>query len=208
MKISSSRVRKIALFSTAPLAVLVAGAMVWQGSQAAFTSSTRNSGNEWSTGSVVLTDDDLGSAMFQADNIVPGQTGEKCIVITSQSNVPGEVRAYNQNMIASRGLEDRIYFDLELGTGGTSNDCSTFVPTVNEVPARPLSTIEAANHDYASGGAPWTTTGTPGESQTYRATWRFDTTGMTQTQINDLQGARVTVDIVWELQSGDSPSRP
>jgi hypothetical protein len=206
MKTPSARARKLAMFAAGPLAVLVAGGMVWQGSQAAFTASTRNAGNSWSTGNVVLTDDDLGAAAFTVENIVPGQTGQKCIVVTSQSNVAGEVRAYTQNLITSRGMEDRIFFDLEQGTGGSFNDCTGFTPTANQVPELPLSTLASVNRDFATGGAPWQTTGTPGETQSYRGTWRFDTTGMSQDAINALQGARVGIDLVWELQSDDAPT--
>jgi hypothetical protein len=206
MKNPSARTRKIAAFGAVPLALLVAGGMVWQGSQAAFTASTRNAGNSWSTGNVVLTNNDLGAAAFHVENIVPGQTGQKCIVVTSQSNVPGEVRAYMQNLVPARGLENRIIFDLEQGTGGSFNSCTGFTPTSNIVPELPLSTLAAQERDFATGGSPWQTAGTPGETQSYRGTWRFDTTGMTQDEINSLQGARVTIDLVWELQSDQSPA--
>lgn len=208
MKNPSPLTRKIALLAAGPLAVLVAGGMVWQGSQAAFTASTRNAGSAWSTGNVTLTDDDLGAAAFTVENIVPGQTGQKCIVVTSQSNVAGEVRAYTQNLVTSKGLENRIFFDLERGTGGSFNDCTGFTPTANTIPELPLATLASVNRDFATGGAPWQTAGTPGESQSYRGTWRFDTTGLSQEGINALQGARVGIDLVWELQSDESPVVP
>ncbi|MFW0774322.1 hypothetical protein ACLRGI_14250 [Paenarthrobacter nitroguajacolicus] len=206
MKTPSSRTRAIAAFTAGPIAILIAGAMVWQGSQAAFTATTRNSGSAWSTGSVTLTDDDLGAAAFTVENIVPGQTGQKCIVVTSNANVAGEVRAYTQNLIADRGLEDRIFFDLEQGTGGSFNDCTGFTPIANTVPELPISTLAAQNRDFATGGSSWQTAGAPGETQSYRGTWRFDTTGLTQDQVNALQGARVGIDLVWELQSDTAPT--
>ena len=73
MKTPSSRTRAIAAFTAGPIAILIAGGMVWQGSQAAFTASTRNAGNSWSTGNVTLTDDDLGAAAFTVENIVPAK---------------------------------------------------------------------------------------------------------------------------------------
>jgi hypothetical protein len=206
MHTPSARARKIAGLSAAPVAVLIAGALVWQGSTAAFTASTRNAGNSWSTGNVTLTDDDQGAAAFTVENMVPGQAGQKCIVVTSQSNVEGEVRAYTQNLVSSRGLEERIFFDLEQGTGGSFNDCTGFTPTANTVPELPLSELAEVNRDFATGGAPWNTEGEPGETQSYRGTWRFDTTGMSQEQVNALQGARVSIDLVWELQSDESPA--
>ena len=201
----SSRSSRIVGFSAAPVAILLAGLMVWQGSNAAFTATTRNSGNAWSTGQVALTDDDKGTAGFTAENLVPGQTGERCIVVTSNATVPGEVRAYMQNLSTSAsGLEKHIMFKVERGTGGNFESCAGFTPVPGSLPAASLSELDTVNHDYTTGGAAWDTSGTAGESVTYRGTWTFDTTGLTQSQIDALQGSRTSVDLVWELQS-DTP---
>ena len=47
MRAPSSRTRRILSVGAAPVAVLLAGLMVWQGSQAAFTAETYNAGNNW-----------------------------------------------------------------------------------------------------------------------------------------------------------------
>src|SRR4051812_29752095 len=78
MKAPSRRARNIGTIVATPIAVVAAAAMVWQSSYAAFSGTTRNSGNSWSTGSVALTDDDSGSARFQATGMVPGSTDTKC----------------------------------------------------------------------------------------------------------------------------------
>lgn len=206
MKTPSRRTQKIAGISAAPIAVLLAGGLVWQASQAAFSATTRNAGNAWSTGQVALTDDDLGRAAFTAENIVPGQTGQKCIVVTSNSNVAGEVRAYLQNLSGSaQGLEDHITLTVEQGTGGSFDDCTGFTPAGDTLPGQSLEQLALTHTDFATGGAAWQTTGTAGESHTYRGTWTFDTTGMTQREIDALQGATISVDLVWELQSDDAP---
>jgi hypothetical protein len=90
----TARTRRLATLIIGPTAILVAGLLVWQGSNAAFTATTRNAGNNWATGSVVLSDDSLGAAAFRVTGVTPGQTGSKCLVVTSQSTVPGEVRFY------------------------------------------------------------------------------------------------------------------
>lgn len=201
-----NRARKWIAVSAGPLAVLIAGGLVWQSSTAAFTATTRNSGNAWSTGQVTLTDDDRGVAGFTVENLIPGQTGQKCIVVTSGSNVAGEVRAYVQNLSTSaQGLENHIKLLVEKGTGGSFDDCTGFTPAPGALPAQSLTTLAQVNNNYATGGAIWATAGTPGESQSYRGTWVFDTTGLTQQQIDALQGARTSIDLVWELQTDDTP---
>jgi hypothetical protein len=182
-----------------PTAILMAGLLVWQGSNAAFTASTRNTGNNWETGSVVLSDDDLGAAAFRISGVVPGQTGSKCLVVTSQSTVPGEVRVYVANL-GAQGLQSNITVSLQVGTGGSFADCTGFAPTVT-LPPLSLETIDSGINSYATGVLPWDTAGTPGETKVYRATWTFDVTGLTQAQIDALQGKSVSVDVVWELQS-------
>lgn len=200
MKTTSARTRRIAALAAGPLAILLAGGIVWQGSQAAFTATTRNSGNAWSSGSVSLTDDDKGAAAFTIENVVPGQTGTKCIVVTSNSSVQGVVKMYQQNLtVSGQGLENRITLVIEEGTGGSFNSCAGFTPTATTGTPLALSAIPAV--DYATGLHPWTTTGTPGETKSYRATWAFNITGMTQQQIDALQGATVSSDIVWEIQN-------
>ncbi|WP_454042101.1 hypothetical protein [Cellulosimicrobium sp. Marseille-Q8652] len=207
MSVPSSRLRRASALAVVPVAVLAAGALVWQSSTAAFTATTRNAGNSWSTGQVVLTDDDAGRAGFTESGLVPGETGQRCIVVTSGSNVPGEVRAYMENLSTSaQGLENYIEFQVERGTGGSFESCDGFEPVPGALPPATLVDLVANNHDFATGGAAWETTGTPGESMSYRGTWTFDTTGLTQQQVDALQGAQVSVDLVWELQSDEAPT--
>src|SRR3954470_270014 len=101
MRTPSARAGKIAAAAATPVAILAASALVWQSSYAAFSGTTRNSGNNWSTGSVALTDDDAGSARFQATNLVPEATDTKCIAVTANASVPGVVKAYAVNPITS-----------------------------------------------------------------------------------------------------------
>lgn len=208
MRNPSARTTKIVGFAAAPVAILLAGAMVWQASNAAFTATTRNSGNSWATGQVALTDDDKGTAAFTVDKLVPGQSGTKCIVVTSNSTVPGEVRSYVQNLATSAvGLEEHITLNVERGTGGTFNDCTGFTPIGSAPEPYSLKELSTANHDYATGGTAtaWETEGTPGEKTVYRGTWTFDAAGLSQSQLDALQGAQTSIDLVWELQS-DAPA--
>lgn len=180
--------------------MIAAGALVFQSSNAAFTGTTRNSGNAWSTGQVALTDDDSGSARFQVGDMTPGATETKCIKVSTNTTVPGTVRGYAVNPVTSpQHLEDHVFVTVRYGTGGSFSSCNGFVAAGTDVPNVSLTQLMTFNsYDSALGG--WDVA--PGaQSRTYEITWRFDTTGMTQAQVDSLQGARTGLDFQWELQS-------
>ena len=199
MHAPSIRTRKIAALTAGPVAILVAGLLVWQGSLSAFSAQTQSVGNNWATGSVTLTDDDAGAAAFQIQNVTPGQTGSRCLKVTSDSTVPGIVKVYIARL-GAQGLENNITIATQIGTGGTFASCTGFVPETS-LPAMSLSSAAAAISNYSTGVLPWTTTGASGETKTYKVTWAFDTTGLSQVAIDALQGKSVSADVVWELQS-------
>ncbi len=86
MNTPSTRTRRIATAAATPVAIVAAAALVWQSSYAAFTGTTRNSGNDWATGSVALTDDGEGVVEFErggeaaADDevVVDDEDGGRC----------------------------------------------------------------------------------------------------------------------------------
>jgi hypothetical protein len=195
------RTRRLATLVAGPVAALAVGVLVWQGSTAAFTADTRNVGSNWATGSVTLSDDDSGAAAFQITNATPGQTGSKCITVTSTSSAPGVVKLYLAR-VGAQGLENNITVSTEIGTGGSFGSCTGFVPDSAALPAQTLASAGAQYADYSTGVLPWTTTGAAsGESKSYRVTWVFETSGMTQTAVDALQGKSVSADVVWELQT-------
>ena len=201
MGLPSTQITKIAVTAATPVAMIAAAALIWQSSNAAFSGTTRNSGNAWSTGQVALTDDDAGSARFQVENMLPEATETKCIKVTSNSSVPGVVKGYAVNPVTSaQGLQNHVKFTVEYGTGGGFGSCNDFVYEGTSIPAGTslavLSTFDS--YDEAIGG--WDVpAGT--HSRTYRITWKFDTAGLTQAQIDQLQGAQTGIDFQWELQT-------
>jgi hypothetical protein len=201
MQAPSVRARRIIVFTAGPAAVVVAGLLIWQLSAAAFTAQTQNVGNNWATGTVLLSDDDLGMAAFSISNVSPGATGSKCLLVTSKSSIAGVVKVYLARLGAD-GLEKNITVSTEIGTGGNFGSCTGFVPEGAAIPALALETVVATHGNYATGVLPWATTGNAaGESKTYRVTWTFDVAGLTQTQIDALQGKFTSADVVWELQT-------
>lgn len=201
MKSPGKKTTQVLAVVATPLALVALGASVYQASYAAFTGQTRNSGNEWATGSVKLTDDDNGAARFRVANMLPGDTQTKCITVTADASVPSTVKGYAINPVTSTAkLEDRVKVTIESGSGGSFADCAGFTavgaPHVSDVP---LSSIAQVNTFEAGFGGWVVDTGV--SSKTYRMTWRFDTQGMSQAQIDAMQGAKTGIDMQWEMQS-------
>jgi hypothetical protein len=198
----SPRVRRLMAFAVVPVSVVAAAAMIAQSSYGAFSATTRNSGNNWRTGSVSLTDDDIGSARFNVVDMVPEQTETKCIRVTSFASVRGTVKFYLLNAVRSpQHLEDHITFQVRVGDGGGFGSCTGFVAT-EILPGGTLAQGMDLSTNYATGSGSWATAGiVSGESKTYEITWKFDSTGLSQTVLDGLQGASTGVDVQWELQN-------
>ena len=204
---SAPKSRAVIAALATPVAVVAAGALVYQASYAAFSGQTRNSGNEWSTGSVRLTDDDNGQARFQVNAMKPGDTGSACIKVTADASVPSTVKGFLIKPVTygnDTSLDQRILMKVEGGQGGTFTNCTGFVPEDGPavVPELPLTTlVQFSSWESAVGG--WSVN--PGVStKTYRFTWRFDTAGMTQAAIDQLQGKKTGVDLQWEMRTDDA----
>lgn len=194
------RSKKVIAALATPVAIIAAGAMVWQASYASFSGTTRNSGNSWSAGSVALSDDDAGTARFQATNLIPGSTDSKCITVTANASVAGVVKGYAVNAQPSaHGLENHILVTIEHGSGGGFGSCTGFTSAVTEVSDVSLAALATVNN-FANGLGNWAVS--PGtQSRTFRFTWTFYTTGMTQAELDQLQGDQTGIDVQWELQS-------
>lgn len=198
MRAPSIRTRRIVSRSGGPVAVLLAGLLVWQGSNAAFTAETHNNGNNWDAGSLLLTDDDAGGAMFGITNMVPGSTGSKCIVVTATSTVAGVVKTYVSSLTAG-GLEDNITMLVQQGTGGSFADCTGFTVAATE-PVQSLSTMYTDHGSFTNGVLSWAK-GTGAETKTYKFTWVFNVGTLTEAEVNALQGTDVGANFEWELQN-------
>ena len=183
MKKPSSRVQKILVAATTPVAVIAAAALVYQASYAAFT----------------------GQARFRVSNMLPGDTETKCLKVTANASVASTVKGFAINPVTSvQGLENRIKISIYAGNGGTFADCEGFTqldPAAGGVIAvdAPLTQIaQLDSFEEALGG--WDVpSGT--HSRTYKLVWRFDTQGMSQQQIDQLQGSRTGLDMQWEMRT-------
>jgi hypothetical protein len=178
-------------------AVLAAATMVTRASLAAFTATTQNSGNQWSAATVVLGDDDTGSALFNLAGMVPGganASGTKCIKVSYTGSATADIRLYAA-LSNDTGLGQYLSLTVEEGTGGTfANNCAGFVAG----PAAPLYTpgtlagFASAHGSWASGVSSWQASGA--DNRTYRITYALQDN-------NAAQGTAVNATFTWEAES-------
>lgn len=179
--------------AAAVLAVLAASLLAFQATGAAFSATTDNTGNAFAAGTVTLTDNDAGSAMFNTSAMKPGDTVVGCIEVTYSGSLDAEVRVYGATTAGS-GLEAYLDFTIERGDG----DCAAFGTSTavwtNGVDGD-MGIFMGAATNYASGVDNWQPTGgLPDDTFPYRFT-------VTLQDNNAAQGGTTTVDFTWEAQN-------
>jgi hypothetical protein len=88
----------------------VGGLATWS----AFSATTSNDSNNFATGSVTLSDNDSGAAMFDLTGAGPGDTLSKCIRVTYSGSLDSTVRLYGA-VAGGNGLNQ--YLDLTVTRG-------------------------------------------------------------------------------------------
>jgi hypothetical protein len=200
-KALGSRRKLVAYVVPVPVGLVLSGALVWQASDAAFSGRTTNSGVGWTAGSVNLTNDSGGEPMFNLTNISPGDTGSRCIVITSQASLPTNIKMYTSTANPpANDISPYIDVTVEDGSGSSFNAdpaCAGFTPAGAVDYSGTLENLTTTHTNYANGIGPWPLTGNPPESKTFRVTWTFRSTAPDSTQ----GGSTPNVNFTWEAQT-------
>jgi hypothetical protein len=102
------------------------GAVAGLGAFSAFTSTTTNSGNSFAAGTVNLTDNDAGGAMYSVTNRKPGQQVQQCIKLTYDGTLPADVKLYTTSTINALGGYIDLTVEKGTATGATFPGCGTF----------------------------------------------------------------------------------
>lgn len=121
------RLRVVTLISlTIGLAINLSGMGTW----AAFTSSTSSLANSFTSGTVVLGDDDGGgTAMFTValGVMTPNVTESRCIAVNYTGSLPANVVLFRgSGAIGGTGLETDLDLKVTRGTGATFPTCTGF----------------------------------------------------------------------------------
>ncbi len=154
------------------LVVGVLGSFVALGVYGLFTATTQNAGNEIGSGTVELTDNDSGSALYNVTGMRPGDAVTRCIKTTYMGSLPAAVRLYSPGTPGPLAQ----YIDLTIAQGAQASStfpsCTGFTPDPSgTIFTGTLQSFEQARSSYATGLAttPVGKTGfSTGEALVYR----------------------------------------
>ena len=170
-------------------AMLMLTVLIVTHSEAAFSDTTDNTANSFSTGSVVLTDDDTGNALFTAAAVSPGVPVEECIAVTySGTLVPADIRMY---ATSSGALAPFLDASIDVGTGGGYGNCAGFSFGSN-LYNDTLSNLSGTHSNWATCLATFTAATNP-SSVTLRFTIDVQ-------NVPAAQGQTASADIIFEAQ--------
>ncbi|HEX5741990.1 MAG TPA: hypothetical protein VFY17_10630 [Pilimelia sp.] len=196
-RLASAAVRRQAFF----LATMVgAGAVVWNASTAAFSGTTVNPTNTLGVGTVTISDNDSGTALFNISNLMPGQTGNNCIVVSYTGTATSTVKLYVANYNTADGAADGITAPtwlrmlIQVGTG----TCGAPVGLTNVTAAAPGDTMVTVSGktNFSNGYSPGWTSAVNGNTRVFRFTYTLDASTP-----STAQGDSITTDFVWEAQN-------
>lgn len=208
----SRTTRRRAIRAVAPVAgLLAAGLLVWQGSYAAFSATTTSPNNNWTTGTVALTNSSnafaspTGVATWAAaNNLKPGDTDTKCITVKSTGSLAGAVRLYVANVSAANALTNNLKFTIKVMNSGVgaatvnSSTCAGFSATSTVATNVALSALPTSFGAPGLGG--WSVSGTGPATPEYAA-YQIQYTLDATTTPSNATGLTGSADFVWEVQA-------
>ena len=195
MSVRNILTKKLVIGAAIPAAILASGGLVWASSYSAFSATTSNPTNNWTAGTVALSDDDSNTAMFTASNLKPGATGTKCIAVTSTGSLASTVKLYGTSYATTNALAANINLKIEEGTGATSSSCAGFTGGTTLYDGA-MSTFGTSRTSFATGLSSWAPTGTASETKAYRITY-----ALSASTPDTAQGGTAALGFTWESQN-------
>lgn len=131
------------------LVIAVGGALGSFGIFAAFSGTTSNPGNSFAAGTVTLTDNDGGVALFtDAINAQPDVDYDRCIRVTYAGTIDATVKLYT-SAISEDG--SKVNIQVDKSATGSQPDCSDFGAASNVYAETSLAAFGTAHSSYANG---------------------------------------------------------
>ena len=156
------------------LVLTLMGAVTGGATVSALQSNTENAGNTFAAGSVGISDNDGSSALYSVSGLEPGQGVEKCIKVTYNGSLSGEVRMYADSSIGALGSQLNVQITPGTQTGSPSfPSCAGFTPDAGgNLFSGTLATFASTHGAWGSGltddGPAAATSWATGDSVVYR----------------------------------------
>lgn len=167
----SGLVRKL-LCSLVVLSVL--GGLVGGGTFSNFQSDSAADGSTYAAGTVSVSDNDAGAALYTLSGLEPGMLTERCIKVTYSGTLDGEVRLHTDSSLGALAS----YLDLTITPGTQSGQpafgsCTSFTPDAGgALFTGTLASFASAHSSWASGladpGPAAATSWSAGQSVVYK----------------------------------------
>jgi len=193
-----SRLRRMRGAGTA-VGLLVSAALVWQSSHAAFTDTTTNPGNTWTSGTVTVSDNRSGVKVFNLSGLKPGDSGDQCIQVTYQGTLANAtINFYVDNFTDnSTGGAWGAGIKLTITTGGGSCPVGSITGSSTPINDVALSTLNST-YDFPAGSSmyAWSNPST-NDMRPYNVHYQVLNT-LADDGDDGIQGKTATIDLVWE----------
>jgi hypothetical protein len=180
------------------LLIATVGAAVFS----AYTSVASNDGNTFTAGTIKLTDNDAGTALFNVQGFTPGDSFIRCIQVdyASTGGVMSNLKLYGKT--GGDGLDKYIDLRIRRGTqpdGNPSGDCTGFTPDPTDYDGDGDgvfvdTTLDQFPQDYATGISDPVASWANGDKAVYEIT-------MTIQNDNAAQGLSATQDFSFEARN-------
>lgn len=159
------------------LALLAVGPSLWATSHAAFAAWTANPTSGWSTGTVTIADDDSSTAMFSLVGLLPGGSGQKCLVVTYGGTVSATVQLYATGYGTTNAAGAYLNLTIEEGSGSSfpgsgPGACPGFTPSAT-LYAGTLDGFAATSSSFATGVGSFAPTAA-GQARVFRFSYTLD----------------------------------
>ncbi len=172
------------------------GAGMGAGTVAAWSDDTDNGANRIKAGTVVLTNDAGGTAVYSVNAATPGTTMTRCVVVSYDGTLPARVKLFGS---VSGGLAQHLTLEVVRGTKApaANGDCTGF-------------TADTANHAGLGAGVVWrgTLDTFPGSGAPLvdPQTWNLDDDHayqfrLTMSSAEAAQGLSATMSFTWEAEN-------
>ena len=129
------------------------GAVAGIGTFSAFSATTVNAGNTFDAGTVVLTDNDANTAMYNIADAKPNDVVVRCIRVTYSGTLPSTVRLYTTTPVNPFGQYVTLSIDKGTMPGATTfPNCTGFTPdAVPNIFTGTLSSFGTGRTNFATG---------------------------------------------------------